>query len=65
MSSEFIHVTLDAIPRLNVIQVYLEANSDPKDEEVVQKVKGENCVIVGDTNDKVNEEFNKNITTNF
>ena len=65
MSSEFIHVRLDAIPPLNVIQVYLETNLDSKDEEVVQKVKGENCVIVGDTNDTVNEEFNRNITTNF
>ena len=69
VSSEFMHMRLDAIPPLNVISIYQETNSGPTESEAVQKVlmdkvqiyvdNGETCVIVGDTNTAVNEDCNK------
>ena len=64
VSSEFIHLRLDAVPPLNIIGVYLEPTNTNDVAEATQKVltdkvqrrvdMGENCVIVGDMNAAIN-----------
>ena len=69
VSSEFIHVRLDAIPPLKIIGEYMEPTTLQKDaeeskKELTDEVQrcvdlGENCMMIGDTNAAVNEDSSK------